>query len=293
MGTEPPSVGVALTTLFRSYDGRDRIARFFQYTARFAHGCTQGSAHPVLRLLHRFAARLLTSLGSSRRTFRWGKEVPALVYLESCLRDPHEDLVHHSLEISQTLSLLLFLFTDHISWLQQIRFGLRGGARTIQLSFKFLTVSCILSMSLAIKKLSSLPEAGASKQDEMSLQKRREYLFSILRNCLMAVQAAHNSSLLITHNIVVGLLGMVTSVMDVAQIWPEWRWLAEPCASAVTDCWPELKLLPAAPKSPVLRLSPPPQVVGWGPFWGVDEQPAELRRSDSSDRLVLDYARSD
>lgn len=278
-----PPLDVALTKLFGSYDGRDRIARFFQYGARFVVGCTTNSSCVVSQQIRIFAARFLTFLGSSRRTFRWGKEVPVLIHLARCWNHSIDDPVLRTLEISQTLFLLLFLFTDHVSWLLQIRFGLRGGARSIQWSFRFLTISSVLSTSSAIKKLLSLPGYQLTVQETATFGRQREaYMFSILRNGLMALQAAHNSSLFTTHNAIVGALGMVTSIMDVTQVWPEWK-----------------LLLGSSGPGASLVLHEPPRTPPGQRSTKVDEQPSEpepppaLQRSSSAMRFVLDWVRSD
>lgn len=281
MATKEPSLGVALANLFASYDGRDRLARFLQYTARFMVGCTEDSSDPVAKQIRNLGARLLTSLGSARRTFRWGKEVGTLLHLRNSCMASLEDPVNRILEISQTVFLLLFLFGDHITWIQQIRVGLRGGARSIQLSHRCLALSCLLAVFSGIRRLSSLPKRNTSEPEDEAAQDRRQYVFSIVRNSLMTVQMAHTSSLFPTHNMLVGLFGMVSSLMDISKVWQEWRLLLEAWS------WPQW----LENYSETLTRVPSQSQLGWGPFWGVDEKKEPSRTSFRP--LALDYARSD
>lgn len=281
MASTEPSLGVALAKLFASYDGRDRIARFIQYMARFMVGCTQDSSDPAARRIRNLGARLLTSLGSSRRTFRWGKEVGTILHLRNCWMASLEDPVNRILETSQTIFLLLFLFVDHITWIQQILVGLRGGARSIQISHRCLALSCMLAVVSGVRRLSSLPKRTTSGQVDGAAQDREEYMFSVVRNCLMTVQLAHSSSLFPTHNMLVGFFGMVSSLMDISKVWPEWRLLFE-----AWSCPQWLELY-----SDQFARVPSQSQIGWGPFWGVDEKKEPSRTSIRP--LALDYARTD
>jgi len=53
-------------------------------------------------------------------------------------------------------------------------------------------------------------------------------MFGLVRNGLMAVQAAHLSRWLETSDVLVGVLGMWTSFMDLVPVWPERKLAVQP-----------------------------------------------------------------
>eukprot|EP00929_Paragymnodinium_shiwhaense_P000193 TRINITY_DN100437_c0_g1_i1.p1 TRINITY_DN100437_c0_g1~~TRINITY_DN100437_c0_g1_i1.p1 ORF type:complete len:302 (-),score=28.62 TRINITY_DN100437_c0_g1_i1:103-1008(-) len=301
MSREELSAGVALIKLFQSYDGRDRMTRVVQYAARFVVGCTTGSSKPAAEEIRIFAARLLTSVAFARRTFRFGKDVPAMLHLGRYWSDDStDDALTQSLEISQTTFLLAFLFVDHIAFFQQVRYGLRGGAKSIRLSFGFLALSCFMSVLSGLKKLMSL-SYGKYEESEQPLikQKRKDCIFRIVRNFFMTVQMAHVADFFVTHNILVGLLGMTSSTMDITQAWPEWKVFLR--SDRTLPSWRELLeliefgLAPENSSRSNRRRSLNPSDVGWGPFWGCDDEPTMRLgpRTRSMHTRMLDYLRSD
>eukprot|EP00747_Dinoflagellata_sp_TGD_P193850 gnl/TRDRNA2_/TRDRNA2_60582_c0_seq1.p1 gnl/TRDRNA2_/TRDRNA2_60582_c0~~gnl/TRDRNA2_/TRDRNA2_60582_c0_seq1.p1 ORF type:complete len:363 (+),score=50.55 gnl/TRDRNA2_/TRDRNA2_60582_c0_seq1:84-1172(+) len=271
MVVNEPLVTTAFIKLLQSYEGRDRIARAFQYAAKLVVGCTKNSSSPGVQEVRSFAARACVSLSGSRRTFRWGKEVPVALQFARCLTEPM-DPATRILEISQMASLLAFLLLDHIGSLMQVRFGLKGGAKTIRLSLGCLTVSCLLSMASSTKTFASLSPAPYSQQENREVaEKRRTHAVMILRNGLMALQTAHLSALFTTHDIFVGLIGILTSLIDIGKIWPEWRVLLT--LSPMTKLLPGGKWLLRQLQSKAAEgafAEPHGRISIWRPFWGAE-----------------------
>lgn len=58
-----------------------------------------------------------------------------------------------------------------------------------------------------------------SQINEMHL-KRADALRSALKSILLVIQQAHQSQLFVTHDALTGILGVITSAMDMVKLWP-------------------------------------------------------------------------
>jgi len=203
-----------VNAVFQTYEGRDRLARIVQFGCRAIMGLTAGSSSQVLAKVSSDARSMMVTVSGARRSFRWGRELPVLLSIPAAFQLP--GLVDTSLDLFQKVTLLTFFTIDHAGWLKQIRGGAKRGLKTIQLGLKFLTVSLLTATLLASRKLLRLREAPSTSDEE-----RRQCKLAIARNGLMAFQVAHLSRWWDTSDVLVGLLGIVTSVIDIMPVWPE------------------------------------------------------------------------
>mmetsp|Transcript_7624 Transcript_7624/g.27947 ORF Transcript_7624/g.27947 Transcript_7624/m.27947 type:complete len:324 (-) Transcript_7624:318-1289(-) len=181
-------------------EGRDKIVRLFQYGSRLVMGLTvrsmaSGSRPADVNIL---ARRLMVALSDVRRTYRWGKELPVLLAVPKALEV--SDRTERLLDVAQKVTLLMYFVIDHIAWLKRARYGVRWGLDTIQLGLKCFMLSSVFGTLLGAKRKSSL---------------------STVRNGLLAFQAAHISKWRESSDVLVGLAGIVTSIMDLSPLWPE------------------------------------------------------------------------
>mmetsp|Transcript_105237 Transcript_105237/g.263555 ORF Transcript_105237/g.263555 Transcript_105237/m.263555 type:complete len:273 (-) Transcript_105237:85-903(-) len=200
-----------LNAVCQTYEGRDKLVRLFQFGSRAVMGLTAGASGGVVNGVHTNARSFMVALSGARRTFRWGRELPIVLSIPQALQLPsHVDQV---LDLSQKASLLMFFIIDHIGWLRQNTKGMRSGVRTIQTGLKCLMVSSLLATAYGIRKLHF--QLVSDERGE-----RQSCMLGILRNGLLAFQAAHLSRFWETSDVLVGLMGIATSIMDIAPVWP-------------------------------------------------------------------------
>jgi len=208
----PAELGLAtLNAVCQTYEGRDKLIRLFQFGSRAVVGMTAGASGSAVNTVHTNARNLMVNLAGARRTFRWGRELPIILCIPQALKlnDPWDRV----LDLSQKSTLLMFFIIDHIGWLKQTSKGMKSGVRTIQTGLKCLTISSLIAAVYGIRKLCRL-----GKSDETG--ERRQCIFSILRNGLLAFQVAHLSRWWETSDVLVGLMGIVTSLIDIAPVLP-------------------------------------------------------------------------
>eukprot|EP00930_Biecheleria_cincta_P061301 TRINITY_DN46877_c0_g1_i1.p1 TRINITY_DN46877_c0_g1~~TRINITY_DN46877_c0_g1_i1.p1 ORF type:complete len:274 (-),score=48.39 TRINITY_DN46877_c0_g1_i1:115-936(-) len=213
---------VCLSTIVavcQTYEGRDKLVRFFQFGSRAVMGSTARRVGSFSGKVNDDARTLMVNLAGARRAFRWGRELPVLLSLQQTFKLP--DLADQALDFLQKTSLLMFFFIDHVGWLIQTFQENRRGLKTIQLGLKYLVVSSVIAVVSGARKLRrSLVSANHATIQERTSE-RNKNLFTIIRNGLLALQVAHLSRWWETSDVLVGTLGMVTSIMDIAVVWPQ------------------------------------------------------------------------
>eukprot|EP00931_Biecheleriopsis_adriatica_P073024 TRINITY_DN47396_c0_g1_i1.p1 TRINITY_DN47396_c0_g1~~TRINITY_DN47396_c0_g1_i1.p1 ORF type:complete len:249 (-),score=59.72 TRINITY_DN47396_c0_g1_i1:98-844(-) len=215
-----PLLGISLAdfnTLCTKAEGRDKLARFFQYLARAIVGSMAymaPKAGTTLAKLEGHARTVMVQLAGARRTHRWCKEFPVIQSLPKCL--DLSDPVDRVFELLQKASLATFLITDHIGLLKQWKIlsgGKRAGTGTIQLGLKFFCFSNAVAVLYQAKKMKDLRQK-VLQYDEKKEQRRKCYETAV-KHALLVLQTAHLSLLYQTHDAVVGLAGVITSSLDV------------------------------------------------------------------------------
>lgn len=200
-------------------EGRDKLARLFQYAARAIVGVVNAAAPKagsVLKKVEENSRTAMVQLASARRTHRWCKEIPVIQSIPKCLEI--KDPIDRVLELLQKLTLVTFMITDHIGLLKQWKIlpgGKRAGTGTIQLGLSWFCYSNMLGVAIMAKKLHAL---GAKEGKEAEKRKCKENCF---KHALLVIQTAHLSRLYETHDVLVGVTGVITSLMDVALQLPE------------------------------------------------------------------------
>mmetsp|Transcript_70285 Transcript_70285/g.197049 ORF Transcript_70285/g.197049 Transcript_70285/m.197049 type:complete len:243 (+) Transcript_70285:94-822(+) len=194
-------------------EGRDKLARFFQYFCRGLLGCTS-LASPVagsrLFKLEEHARTAMMQLTSARRTHRWFKEVPVIQSIPNswAMTDP----VDRFLDVLTKVLLATFFVIDHVGHLKQWKLlpgGKRAGTGTIQLGLKCFCVSNMFGLLYQTKKFLTLAHKEEKSKDEITCLKLAT------KHVLLIIQTAHMSMLFKTHDTLVGVAGMITSAMDV------------------------------------------------------------------------------
>jgi len=210
-------------------EGRDKLARFWQYAARAIFGLTQmGNMKAGSRLywINEMAGNIMKQLASTRRAHRFCKEVPVIqAILQSLpakvpakLDISFEVLVERGLDLLQKVTLATFMIIDHIGWLKQmkvLRGGKRAGTGTIQLGLAWFCLSNCLGMLIQAKKLRDV------WGEEGKQNKRKTTAENMMKHGFLVVQTAHLSRVYESNDALVGILGMITSTMDVLAQWPE------------------------------------------------------------------------
>jgi len=201
-------------------EGRDKLARFFQYAARALVGLSSMAAPKAgsrLSLVEGHARTAMVNLAGARRTHRWCKEFPVIKSIPKSLsiKDP----VDRVLDLLQKVSLATFMLIDHVGHMKQWKIlpgGKRAGAGTIQLGLKFFCFSNFIGALTQMKKFLAL--ASSSSED----RRRDEFtcLKTAFKHLLLVLQTAHLSLLYQSHDALVGFAGMITSCMDLQAQWP-------------------------------------------------------------------------
>lgn len=224
-----------INVLATKAEGRDKMARFFQYTARMLLGAIQFSPPRVgtrLSKAEQDIKQVMMQLAAARRIHRWLKEIPVIQSIPKTLQiaNPIERL----LELAQKVTLATFMIIDHIGMLKQWKIlpgGRRSGTGTIQLGLKFFCFSNVFAIIAQLRKfhLLGLSSAngkstscsnGSTNIKEVSLT-RQKCLETAFKHFLLVIQVAHLSTLYQSHDMLVGLCGMVSSWMDTTAQLPE------------------------------------------------------------------------
>ncbi|CAE7826331.1 ACTA [Symbiodinium sp. CCMP2592] len=216
-----------LSSVLQTYEGRDKTARLVQFASRFVVGLTaQASSRTFLRAVHGDARKLLSAVTSARRTYRIGRELPILLSFSSAIAQPK--LMDTALDLAKKATLVMYFLTDHLGWLKQVLRDAKTAASTIQRGLAWLAISSFVSAISGVRHLCVAPDvpsqAGADIRSDLQPQKRREVCVLIFRDCLLAFQALHLARILEVGDSLVGILGMVTSTIDIARVWPVQRY---------------------------------------------------------------------
>jgi len=205
--------------LLTKSEGRDKVARTVQYAARAFIGCTAlavPKAGSTLSIAEEHVKTIMVELSNARRTHRWCKELPVIQSIPACLKI--QNPIDRFLELLQKISLASFMIIDHVGMLKKwkiIPAGKRAGMGTIQLALKFFCFSNMISTILQMKKISVLRR----QEDKMAeCQKCKK---TCLKHVLLVLQTLHLSNTYQTHDALVGVAGVITSMMDVFTLLPE------------------------------------------------------------------------
>lgn len=194
-------------------DGRDKLARFAQYGARAVFGFTVyvgPNSSEAIKEVSQCARNLMVQLAGARRAHRWCKEIPVIQGIPATLRI--EDPMDRFLELLTKSSLATFMMIDHFAYLKQLRIVRgHGGSWTVRFGLKFFCFSNACAVIYNLKKL-----AVAEKAEERSKLKQ-----NATKHGLLVVQCLHLTRLYETHDLFVGVLGMITSYMDLVPQWPQ------------------------------------------------------------------------
>lgn len=195
-------------------EARDKLARIVQFGSRGLVGATTellGLADPRVRLVNGRASNLMSTLALARRSHRWCKEFPVIQQIPASLKIA--DPISMVLDTAQKVTLATFLIVDHYGWLKQAKV-LNGKAQdTIWFGLKFFMVSNMISTVYNAYKLKNT--------DESKVEERKKLRLLVLKHAMMSIQIAHVSNTRKTSDFLVGILGVITSIMDAKEQWPK------------------------------------------------------------------------
>jgi len=205
--------------LLTKSEGRDKVARTCQYGARALVGLAALAAPKTgstLSVVEKHARTIMAQLAGARRTHRWCKEIPVIQSIPGSLRI--ENPVDRILDLLQKFSLATFMIIDHVGMLKNwniVSGKKRSGAATIQLGLKFFCFSNLIAAIINIKKASAL------KQKEGKAAECQKCKQNIFKHALLVLQTLHLSQTYVTHDALVGVAGMISSMMDVSSQLPD------------------------------------------------------------------------
>jgi hypothetical protein len=208
-----------LNVICSKAEGRDKLARLFQYGARAIVGAIALRTPKVGTLLFDYEAKartVMSQLAIVRRTHRWCKEIPVIQTIPKCLK--LKDPIDRVFEVLQKSTLVTFMLIDHIGLLKQWKIlpgGKRAGTGTVQLGLKYFCYSNIIGLLYQFKKLYC-----TSRKEEKAGERKTIYENAV-KHFMLAIQMAHLSRVYETHDLMVGLMGVVTSCMDLKLQLPE------------------------------------------------------------------------
>ena len=237
MATAPDAL-VVFHAFLAKPGARDKLGRFIQYGTRIARGVIneyiKGSApgdHAALRAFLVKNQSLMFWLMHSRRTFRWFKSTAALLALRRVLLRgrpcPWGEGRERHMFVASRLLLVAWHLGDHYRWLQLIKWlpgGNPGMARMRRFSFSCFSVAQFLTFLHHLK--GAFPKtfhhgdggAGAAAAvDDAKVQKARR---ACLKAALCTLTFCHVSELAKSHDVVCGVAAMITSWMDMCDLWP-------------------------------------------------------------------------
>lgn len=196
-------------------EGRDKLARVFQYGSRMIVGMVELSGAPkgsALMELKDRAGDVQKTLGGARRTHRWGKEIPLIQGLPKSMELLKTSPVDWFLEMVQKINQLGYLLCDHLAWLKQQKIVTSGAsaADTIKRGMAFFLVCNGTAAIINFKKYNKEKDEG----------KKSTALTATFKHLLICIQCAHNSAIYETHNALVGFTGVLSSLIDTRTQWP-------------------------------------------------------------------------
>lgn len=206
------AVLVPVEAFLAKTDARDKLTKIFQEFLRAIVGfLAEVKDMPEARkaLIARLK-KAMSALGEARRTFRWFKEVSPVLALREGSAARKETVTHRwLLAVGSKVALLGHILADRYVWLQK-HAGVAGVvAETDRRSKTLATMAHTCNMLLSL--LSAAEARGSA-----AMRKHLDDAFKFFLNFL---QDAHFSKLLVTHDGLVGCLGVITSVWDVHAIW--------------------------------------------------------------------------
>ena len=249
MATAPDAL-VVFHAFLAKPGARDKLGRFIQYGTRILRGVIneyiKGSApgdHAALRAFLVKNQSLMFWLMHSRRTFRWFKSTAALLALRRVLLRggacPWGEGLDRKLFVVSRLLLVAWHLGDHTRWLTLIKWLPGGNPRMA--SLRRFSFGCF-SIAQFLTTVHHLPRAfpgvfhhggggggdgvpvswggGGRKSVDTDPEAVRKARRACLKAALCTLTFCHVSELAKSHDVVCGVAAMVTSWMDMMDLWP-------------------------------------------------------------------------
>eukprot|EP00729_Bicosta_minor_P010383 gene10383-21642_t len=185
--------------------GRDKFWRGVQYGSRMMFGyfallidkaeaAGDTAAVTLLKVRHGHWRRMFVHTMEARRTFRFFASSGPITTMQKAVC-PWGEEWRPAFVASKSL-FVAWQLLDHLRFFQVLKWAPGDVARTRRISFGCFTFSCLIEFVNKLKRQS-------------------------FRAALMTITYAHVSELYPNHDTICGAAGLVTSIMDVKDLWPK------------------------------------------------------------------------
>ncbi|CAE8585699.1 unnamed protein product [Polarella glacialis] len=207
-------------------EARDKLGRVVQFFCRFLQGaCVHMPASFPLQQHTKVIAEVQTTLDWARRTHRWGKAMPHIPVLGEAVNSGDV------LEATQRAILITYFIQDRIYWLLKVgilKFESYSAVQWHRRNLRFITLSHVLNFSLCVRDVMRIREKQQLKDPKYSGTKEAEETAEksiydnqrmMFRYVLTFAQMLHVSQVKQMDDWYVGLMGVVSSCIDVSRQW--------------------------------------------------------------------------
>jgi hypothetical protein len=196
---------------------KDKFARLVQYGCRGLIGVLADLGVGNKELIDQLKA-VQTTMSEARRAGRFFKELSVAPMVLKDLDD--RDSLNKVLSLGSRAALITFFLVDHFALLQKWKIFGKGGqpGDSVKLAMKFFTLAHFFNLLIQLKKLKEeLDNEGTPKYNKA---KREVAAMSSIKAALLVLQGLHISGLVETKDSLVGVAGVVTSLMDLQALCP-------------------------------------------------------------------------
>lgn len=211
-----------ISTVLSKAEFRDKFGRMFQFMALALTGLGSVTRQPVLK---KTSFHVWFHLALSRRSHRFLKGFIFQNKLSQALATSAASPVEKALEVFSVAFLQVFFLIDHYAWLKQIKLlpdpatRKARGMQTVYFGIRFFFASSVFSTLIHARKLIALHQEEGERGDRWKAR-RTTCVKNLVKFAMRIFETAHTSKLYETHDLAVGISGVVSSAMDSLGQWP-------------------------------------------------------------------------
>ena len=215
-----------LIRFLESYNGRDKLVRTVQYFCKFygwyAFEYLQNKDWKT-RL-----ASVESNLSLGRKAFRWGKSLSFFNNLLKAVKDPKMDMVTKSTSIVANFCLGIWMLYDHLIWAGKTKLikdldlkSISYRACALWITGLFLN---IIKTAYALQKnhQKALKQPNQDRALETISEQQFDLSLDLVRTCLDVTIPLNTLSPSFSERVpsgVLGVLGLVSSLIGIFQVW--------------------------------------------------------------------------
>mmetsp|Transcript_17467 Transcript_17467/g.21069 ORF Transcript_17467/g.21069 Transcript_17467/m.21069 type:complete len:221 (+) Transcript_17467:95-757(+) len=204
-----------VNTFLGNSSGRDKLGKLVHYGARGVAGIAadykdslpKGSEGQVFaENVHAKARSLFVRIMNARRTTRWLSSTGILLALQKpCPWD------NRPAWLVAQYGMVWWQLTDHIRWLQQIKWLPGDEARTKRIGFTGFFISAIVSFLYHLKQFLTVEETE---------KKKKARKLQIVKHFVTVLAAGHISEIAMSHEAICGFGGAIAASIDIYEMFP-------------------------------------------------------------------------